>query len=278
MRPNSTASEMELVQPCRPAAPYVGGKARLAKRIIAEIDRVPHKAYAEPFVGMGGVFLRRRSRPSSEAINDLSGDVSTFYRILQRHYVAFLDMLRFQITSRAEFERLKRVDPSTLTDLERAARFLYMQRTTYGGLREGVFGVRPLRPGTIDITRLPSLLEEIHERLAPVTIESLPFDDFMRRYDRPETFFFIDPPYYGVEGLYGAELFCRADYETLLARIEGLQGKFLLTINDLPQTREMFGGFEVRPVELRYTVSHTVGKELLVANFPLAANDDEAST
>jgi DNA adenine methylase len=274
MSRNSVAfSDHETVKPVRPVAPYVGGKARLAKRLTAEIERVPHKLYAEPFVGMGGVFLRRQRRPQCEAINDLSGDVSTFYRILQRHYVAFLDMLRFQITSRAEFERLKRTDPTTLTDLERAARFLYLQRTTYGGLREGVFGVRPLRSGTIDITRLQPLLEEFHERLAPVVLESLPFDDFMRRYDREETFFFIDPPYYGVEGLYGKELFCRDDYETLLARLRSLKGKFLLTINDRPETREIFADFAIEPVKLRYTVSHTVGEELLVSNFSLAAND-----
>lgn len=257
-------SEFEPVKPAHPAAPYVGGKARLAKRIIEEIERTPHKIYAEPFVGMGGVFLRRTVKPRSEVINDLSGDVSTFFRVLQRHYVAFLDMLRFQITSRREFERLRRTDPTTLTDLERAARFLYLQRTTYGGLREGVFGVRPHRSGNIDVTRMQPILEELHERLAGVTIESLPFDEMMRRYDRPETYFFIDPPYWGIEGLYGKELFSNADYELLRSRLRSLKGRFMLTINDLPETRDFFGEFEVEPVEFRYTVTHTIGRELIV--------------
>jgi DNA adenine methylase len=64
-------------------------------------------------------------------INDWSDDVATFFRILQRHYVPFMDMLRWQITSRAGFDRLRRQDPSTLTDLERAARFLYLQRLAF---------------------------------------------------------------------------------------------------------------------------------------------------
>ena len=59
--------------------------------------------------------------------------MATFYIVLQRHYVAFLDMLRFPITTRTEFERLLAVDPETLTDLERAARFLYLQRVALGG-------------------------------------------------------------------------------------------------------------------------------------------------
>lgn len=255
----------EPVKPAKPAAPYVGGKARLARQLIDMIERVPHHTYAEPFIGMGGVFLRRRWRPRSEAINDLSRDVSTFFRVLQRHYVAFLDMLRFQITSRAEFERLKATDPETLTDLERAARFLYLQRTTYGGLREGVFGVRPGRGGNIDVTRLQPMLEELHERLAAVTIERLPFQDFIRRYDRAETLFFIDPPYWGIEGLYGEELFARADYETLVGCLHALSGRFILTINDRPETRAMFADFTIEPVELRYTVGHSIGKELIVS-------------
>lgn len=254
------------VQPIKPAAPYVGGKARMARRLVLMIERVPHQIYAEPFVGMGGVFLRRPTRPKCEVINDLSRDVSTFFRVLQRHYVAFIDMLRFQITSRAEFDRLKATDPATLTDLERAARFLYLQRTTYGGLREGVYGVRPGRVGNFDITRLQPMLEDLHERLAGVTIERLPFQDFIRRYDRPETLFFIDPPYWGIEGLYGEELFARSDYETLLSCLRSLAGRFILTINDRPETRDLFSGFTIEPIELRYTVGHSVGKELIVSN------------
>ena len=54
------------VSPTRPIAPWLGGKRNLAKRICALIDTIPHETYAEGFVGMGGVFLRRSSRPRSE--------------------------------------------------------------------------------------------------------------------------------------------------------------------------------------------------------------------
>ena len=260
------------VAPIRPVLPYVGGKRNLAKRLIAGINAIDHQTYAEPFIGMGGVFLRRDRRPRSEVINDLSGDISTFFRILQRHYVAFLDMLRFQITTRAEFDRLKMVDPTTLTDLERAARFLYLQATTYGGLREGTFGVRSLQPGRVDVTRLQPLLEDLHARLSGVTIERLHFDDFMRRYDHDRALFFIDPPYYGIEGLYGKELFTRGDYATLIERLRSLKGRFILTINDKPETRELFAEFVVEPVTFRYTVGkHQEGRELIVSSEPLPA-------
>jgi D12 class N6 adenine-specific DNA methyltransferase len=89
---------------------------------VARIAAVPHRTYAEPFVGMGGIFFRRRGRPKAEVINDRNGEVANLFRILQRHYPQFIDTLRYQITSRREFERLKASDPATLTDLERAGR------------------------------------------------------------------------------------------------------------------------------------------------------------
>ena len=94
------------VQPVRPPAGYIGGKRNLSRRLVAMIDAIDHTLYAEPFVGMGGVFFRRRRRPRAEFINDVSKDVTTLFRILQRHYAAFLEELRFTITSRAEFDRL----------------------------------------------------------------------------------------------------------------------------------------------------------------------------
>jgi hypothetical protein len=116
------------------------------------------KTYAEAFVGMGGVFFRRRSRPRSEVINDRNGDVANLFRILQRHYPQFMDTLRFQITSRREFERLKASDPATLTDLERAGRFLYLQRLAFGGKVAGQnFGVDPRSSAGFNLTTLAPL-------------------------------------------------------------------------------------------------------------------------
>lgn len=121
------------VSPCSPVAPYIGGKRNLADRIAGIISSIPHSTYAEAFVGMGGVFFRRSLRPAAEVINDYSRDVSNLFRILQRHYPQFLDTLKWQLCGRAEFDRLMKVDANTLTDLERAGRFLYLQRLALAG-------------------------------------------------------------------------------------------------------------------------------------------------
>ena len=247
------------VSPVRPVAPYLGGKRNLAKRVCSEIEAIPHAIYAEPFVGMGGVFLRRESAPKSEVINDFSREVATFFRILQRHYVAFMEMIRFQLTTRAEFERLVATSPDTLTDLERSARFLYLQRTAFGGKVSGRnFGVSPANPARFDVTKLGPMLEDLHTRLAGVVIECLPYAEFISRYDRPETLFYLDPPYWGCESDYGRHLFERADFERLAGLLEGLQGRFILSLNDVPAVREIFGAFDIEAVQTSYSVSRKV--------------------
>lgn len=247
---------MQPVSPAQPIAPWIGGKRNLAKRLTAMIDQIDCETYVEPFVGMGGIFLRRTRRPRCEVINDAGRDVANLFRILQRHYPQFIEVMRFQLTTRAEFERLSATDPSTLTDLERAARFLYLQRCAFGGKVAGRnFGVSADRPGRLNMTTLEPMLEDLHSRLAGVIIECLDFEALIRRYDRSSALFYLDPPYWGSEGDYGKELFGRVDFQRLRDVLADLKGRFILSLNDRPEVRELFSGFSIEAVRTTYTVS-----------------------
>lgn len=249
------------VRPVSPAAPYLGGKRNLAARLIQLIGAVPHRTYVEPFVGMGGVFLRRTTRPPVEVINDLSGDVATLFRVLQEHYPYFIDMLRWRLTSRAEFERLRDLPAGRLTDLQRAARFLYLQRLAFGGKISGrTFGVDRRTPGRFDVTKLEPMLADLHERLAGVVIEQLPYADVIASYDSPETLFYLDPPYWGCERDYG-DGFARGDFEALATVLGKIEGQFILSINDTPGAREVFAAFEMMAVETTYTIATAAAGE-----------------
>ena len=256
-----------------PPAPWIGGKRRLASKIIARIGAIEHRTYVEPFVGMGGVFFRRPDRAAAEVINDISTDVATLFRILQRHYEALMDMLKWQLTSREEFERLRAAAADSLTDLERAARFLYLQRTAFGGKVAGRnFGVSPTTPARFDTTRLGPILEAVHDRLAGVVIERLPYADLIARYDRPGTLFYLDPPYWGSEDDYGKGLFTRSDFAALAGKLAGIQGAFLLSLNDHPGVRDTFAAFDIEAVETSYSIGPQargrVG-EVIISNRPL---------
>ena len=262
------------ISPTAPVAPWLGGKRNLARRICAIIDATPCVTYAEPFVGMGGIFLRRSSRPRAEVINDRGRDIANLFRILQRHYPQFLETLRFQLTTRAEFLRLVQVDPDTLTDLERAARFLYLQRTAFGGKVSGRnFGVDKARGGRFNLTTLEPMLEDLHSRLAGVVIECLDWSDFIPRYDAQGTLFYLDPPYWGNEGDYGKALFGRADFARMAGQLANLQGRWILSINDVPEIRDLFAWAAIEEVTTTYTISQATAArgaraELLITPRP----------
>lgn len=260
-------SDLFPVQPCRPPAGYIGGKRALSRRLVARIAEVPHVMYAEPFVGMGGVFFRRTGRPKAEVINDASRDVATLFRVLQRHYQPFLDLLRWRFASRTEFERLLAENPETLTDLERAARFLYLQRTAFGGKVVGrSFGISYDQPSRFRLSLLEPMLQDLHDRLDGVYIERLGYAEFIARYDRLGTLFYLDPPYWGCEGDYGEGVFDRSDFERLAAQLAGLRGRFILSLNDTPGVRDTFAAFDQEQVELSYRLSGrpTAARELII--------------
>jgi DNA adenine methylase len=260
---------MQEIRPAAPVAPWLGGKKRLAKLIIEKIEAISHKCYVEPFVGMGGVFLRRGFRPRLEVANDLNGEIVNLFRILQRHYLQLMDVMRFQVASRREFERLRITDPQTLTDLERAARFLYLQRLAFGGQVRGVFGVASSHAPRFSLSRLEPILEAAHERLDGVVFECLDWAELIRRYDSPDTLFYLDPPYWGGEKDYGKAMFERADFERMAEVLTAIEGRFVLSINDRVETRDLFGGFHCEPVRLKYSVAAGAGtdaREMIVTD------------
>ena len=238
----------------RPIAPYLGGKRNLAKRLCALIETIPHRSYVEPFVGMGGVFLRRARPAPVEIINDLSGDVANLFRVVRRHYEPFVDAFRWLPAGRDEFDRQKRLDPSALTDIERAVRFLYLQRLAFGGRVEGrTFGVRRDQSSRIQLSKLRADLKALSRRLEPVTIEQLPYQDVIRRYDAAGALFYLDPPYDETEG-YGTG-FGRADYVALAEQLGGIAGSFVLSINATPFVRKTFSAFDIQEIETTWTIS-----------------------
>lgn len=250
---------MKISNSVNPPAPYLGGKRNLAKRLCAIIDEIPHRTYVEPFVGMGGVFLRRTRPVPCEVINDLSCDVTNLFRVVRRHYQPLVDELTYLPTSRDEFERQLRLDPNALTDIERAVRFLYVQRLCFGGVVENrAFGVQKGQGSRFRRGRLRAELRALSRRLDPVTIERLPYDQAIRRYDTPETLFYLDPPYDETAG-YGTG-FGRDDYTAMADQLAGISGQFVMSINATDFVRETFSAFDVQDIPTTWSMAARTGR------------------
>ena len=246
---------------------YIGGKNRIAAQIIATFPA--HKTYVEVFAG-GAQVLFHKEPSTVEVLNDIDGEVVTFFRVCQSHFEELVRYMKFIVASREWFDLLQSADPKTLTDIQRAARFFYLQKNAYAGLvRKRQFGYSITEPSRFNPDRLPELIENTHKRLARVQIENLPYEDILQRYDRPTTLFYLDPPYFGIK-LYRFN-FADEDFPKLANRLKNLRGMFVLSLNDVPEVRTIFADFTICEIDLVYTAQRTPGKrfrELLISNFP----------
>ncbi len=246
---------------------YIGGKSRLTKTIIPLIPE--HRTYCEVFAGAAWVFFSK-DESKVEVINDLDSDLVSFYRCVQCHLEEFLKQFKWLLSSREWFEDWKaQIKEPGLTDMQRAARYYYIQRLCFGGrVRNRSFGLAKERRPRINLLRLEEEMSELHLRLATVTIEHLPAVELIQRYDGSSVFFYCDPPYYK-KPFYEHNMEFE-DYQALAKALAGIKGKFLLSIDDTSEMREVFAEFEIRPVSLSYTVGAgkpTKAKELLIKNF-----------
>lgn len=245
---------------------YIGGKNALANQIIAIFPK--HDTYVEAFAGGAQVFFRKA--PSKvEVLNDLDGEMVNFFRVCQLHYEELVRYLRFMLVSRKWFDLLRATDPSTLTDIQRAARQLYLQKNSYAGLvRNPSFRRSLAHPPGFNPERLPEIIEETHQRLARVQIECLPYEKVLRNYDSPSTLFYLDPPYFDRK-LYKFNL-DPDDFRAMAQLLGTLRGKFVLSLNDMPEVRAIFKPFKIRGIDLAYTAQKHAGRryrEVLITNF-----------
>ncbi len=245
---------------------YIGGKRSLAKRIIAMLPA--HTTYVEAFAGGAQVLFHKK--PSKvEVLNDLDGELVNFYRVCQAHYEELIRYLRFTLLSRRWFAILQKTRPESLTDVQRAARYFYLQKSAYGGLvKRQSYAIHVVQRPNFATARIARVIQQSHDRLQGVQIESLPYEDILKRYDRPTTLFYLDPPYWG-RTLYRYN-FNSHDFERLEGRLRSLRGKFVLSLNDVPEVRKLFHGFHIDGVELAYTAQRRTGKryrEVLITNF-----------
>jgi DNA adenine methylase len=245
---------------------YIGGKRSLAKQIIAIFPE--HTTYVEPFAGGAQVFFRKE--PSKvEVLNDLDGEMVNFFRVCQQHYEELVRYLRYIHVSRAWFDMLQATDPAILTDIQRADRHLYLLKNCYAGLvRHRNFGCSVTQPPGFNLERIPEIIEETHKRLAQVQIECAPYEDILKRYDRSSTLFYLDPPYYGRK-LYRYNL-DPEEFPKMAERLGKLRGKFVLSLNDVPEVRAIFKRFKLREIDLFYTAQKIAGRrfrEVLITNF-----------
>jgi len=249
--------------------PYVDGKSLLANKIVSRIPK--HKCYCEVFAGAAWI-LFKKEESTVEIINDINSDLVTLYRVVKLHLEEFIRYMKWILVARDEFERFKKEPPETLTDIQRAARFYYLLKTCFSAkIKSPYWAIVATQPPRLNLLRIEEELSAIHLRLSRVYIENQPYQGIIPRFDKPDTFFYIDPPYLNFEDYYGPGVFKREDFAILKSLLTDLNGKFMMSINDTPEIRLLFRGFKIEEVKTSYTAGGGDKtkrvQELLIRNY-----------
>lgn len=255
-----------------PIIPWLGGKRRLADKLMPLFP--PHECYVELFCGGAALYFLRPVSAQTEVLNDVNGELVNLYRVVQHHMEEFVRQFKWAISSREVFKWQQMTRPETLTDIQRAARFYYLQQHAFGGKAQGqTFGTATTGPA-INLCRIEENLSAAHLRLAGTYVENLPWLECLKKYDRAHTFFYADPPYWQTEG-YGVP-FEFDQYEQLATAMRTCKGKVMVSINDHPDIRAAFADFWMEGLDIKYSAGNTHGapvssRELVIANWEPAA-------
>lgn len=214
---------------------YPGSKWNIARQLAELIP--PHHSYVEPYFGSGAVLFSKA--PSDiETVNDLDGDVVNLFRCIQQDSERLARLVMTTPYSREVYDKQFEPDNSYASRYQRAAGFLAQCWQGHGfranghkvGWRNDVVG-RERAYALWNWYRLPEWIIGIAERLRKVQIENRPALEVMQRFDYPNVFMYIDPPYLPstrTAKQYRHEM-TDADHEELLEAVRQSRAKVMIS-------------------------------------------------
>lgn len=237
---------------------WAGGKFYARKIIEAYIPK--HNFYIEPFLGGGSVFFHKNKVDSW--LNDFDKNLVNCYKNIQNNVVDLIDYLDGEIATKERHSYYKN-EFKPKSSLEKAARYYYLNRTSYSGIMKEVncywgygekYSMRPENWGR--------QLIKNHKKLQGCKLTSLDFEDIFDNLPKDKNIFiFLDPPYYNADqNKFYAKSFSIEDHHRLSARLKKLpkKVKFLLTYDNSPEVRELYSwANQVNEHEWNYVIART---------------------
>lgn len=223
--------------------------------------------YVEVFGGAGWVLFGKEQLPGQEEVfNDLNGDLINLYRCIKYHCNAVQDELDLLLTSREQFfDYFEQINCRELTDVQRAARFFYLIKISFGS------NCHTFGNSARNIEYAREYLKRVQDRLKGVVIECKDFEHLIKVYDKKDTLFYLDPPYVGTEKYYKV-LFTLEDHQKLADILKEIEGKFILSYNDDPIIHKLYDKFNIERIVRNNFLSGNGGNkvpfaELIIRNY-----------
>jgi DNA adenine methylase len=217
--------------------PFPGGKARLASWVI---DHLPsHECYVELFGGAGSVLINKPDA-EVEVYNDKDGDLVHFFEVLRddpEGLVEWLDAVPYSRELHEEWVDAFYKGYRPTDKYARAGRFFFLRYSQWGACYDspGGFGTSKVQNQAQTFANKVAKLESFADELSGTVIEHLDWETAVEKYDQPETVFYADPPYVGVEDYYPQD---DVVHEGLLERLQDIEGEAVISYSDLPPGAE----------------------------------------
>lgn len=255
---------------------WIGGKKALRDEIISRFP-TDYKRYIEVFGGGGWVLFHKNPGNDFEVYNDRNPNLVNLYRCVRDHPDELISELTYALNSRTDFDYIRKVmkTPTEIPDVKRAAYFYQLIRYSYAS------GLDSYASQPHSMWNNFPLITNACARLQKVVIENKDFEKLIDQYDRPESFFYCDPPYFETEDYYEDVGFTKADHIRLADRLSSIEGKYLLSYNDCPEIRELYEsrGARIESISRLSNIAqrYEAGKqydELIISNYDTKENRD----
>ena len=255
---------------------WIGGKKALRDEIISRFP-TDYKRYIEVFGGGGWVLFHKAPGNDFEVYNDRNPNLVNLYRCVRDHPDELISELTYALNSRTDFDYIRKTlkTPTEIPDVKRAAYFYQLIRYSYAS------GLDSYASQPHSMWNNFPLIINACARLQKVVIENKDFEKLIDQYDRPESLFYCDPPYFETEDYYEDVGFTKADHIRLADRLSSIEGKYMLSYNDCPEIRELYEsrGARIESISRLSNIAqrYEAGKqydELIISNYDTKENRD----
>ena len=245
-----------------------GNKYIHRKKIIPVIP--PHKRYVELFAGSGAIFYNKE-KAEENILNDLDKGVVRRFRSVKN---ASTDMSKYK----QKLDTIPKVKKFFDKIPRSAADKLIHEiiQTCFGFSGKPVVASKGIYKPSNPFLKIGRSLDKWQDALKGVKIENKDYEAIVKKYDGVDTFFFLDPPYENTDKDFEYAQDTDFDFDRLAEVLRGIKGKFLMTINDSPNVRKWFKGFQQKAWDVptgwgtkgNAGRKHVTRKELLISNYP----------
>lgn len=259
----------------KPFLKWAGGKTQLLNSLQPYIPNTFGK-YIEPFIGGGALFFKL-NHPIS-VIADLNEELVITYQQVKDNVINLISILESYENSEEYYYKIRGLNTSTLSECERAARLIYLNKTCFNGLfrvnKKGEFNV-PYGKRTGAFLNRENLIRA-SEYMESTMIYNLDYKETLKRFAKKGDFIFLDPPYQPVGKFsdfkrYTKEFFYENDQIELASIFRDLVNMgcyVILTNSDAPFILNLYKGYHIETIETKRMISSNpdtrIGKDIIV--------------